>query len=629
MGSDALAECADQDLGQHRDVRELYLSYWSSIVDQSYDTLGNLVSSAPFPNLTVSAINARMFRSPLRTPPPIGTGTPAGRAAVPTYRLMPSQMVQLRAAIAAVNTIDMRDNDDDVTSRRVTLTATEAGALFPVVVATVYGNEPQPFITEVYATNAAVSPALGYVAVKLFNPYNFPLSLANYKFGTIARSSAVATSLIDFNRTIVEVIPDNPAAFWLPGTAPVIPAGGYVIITSGSNSYGLVTMPNVVTAPTGAAPPLTAGQVAMYTMSNLATALDKELVLVRPRRSYNPTTYGADGSPTAATGSTTHNPVSDFNETSITDMVPVDSYDLSGLPPVGTDIAIEWHYLRPSDPEQSTLDQQTSWHWVYPGHYRFSTVTTPNPFPLEDVTGSTTTLPPRLVDGTHRGKFPGHSFDLTVIPGRPATYADNQLWTMSLPYSPIATPQTNQAIYRDIPIRLNTPDSGGPNNPLHQTRNIAPAVEPNAFPFGGFARNGDILQVPFIGSYKLQTPAQVNTINFMEMNPVTMDSMMALSAAQMNWNETQTDTDTTTGNCDPIQKLLVSPAQVSKTWGGLPDGRPDHRLRADRIDQHGYHQRPGNFARPVAVSLRHEAARLPDGSVAAAGLFPRCRPGPG
>ena len=53
------------------------------------------------------------------------------------------------------------------------------------------------------------------------------------------------------------------------------------------------------------------------------------------------------------------------------------------------------------------------------------------------------------------------------------------------------------------------------------------AATGNQFPFGGFARNVDLLQVPFVGAYRItpfgQSPAQ----GFVEMNSVTMDSSLA------------------------------------------------------------------------------------------------------
>src|SRR5688500_1436188 len=44
-----------------------------------------------------------------------------------------------------------------------------------------------------------------------------------------------------------------------------------------------------------------------------------------------------------------------------------------------------------------------------------------------------------------------------------------------------------------------------------------------AFPFGGFARNGDVLHVPFIGAYRLL--ADVGGVpTLLEINPITMDA---------------------------------------------------------------------------------------------------------
>ena len=71
--------------------------------------------------------------------------------------------MKLRAALAAVNTIDARDSDHDVTARRIILQAMvqdTTTAHSPPVAATaqtvdvnIYGYEPQPFITEVFVSN--------------------------------------------------------------------------------------------------------------------------------------------------------------------------------------------------------------------------------------------------------------------------------------------------------------------------------------------------------------------------------------------------------------------------------------------------------------------------------------------
>src|SRR5207244_1687021 len=84
--------------------------------------------------------DAHMFRSPMRFP--------AAAAGAPVA-LSTSHMLLLRSAIAAINAIDLRDGDDDISSRQITLPNVDgAGTNY---LATVYGTERQPFITEVYA----------------------------------------------------------------------------------------------------------------------------------------------------------------------------------------------------------------------------------------------------------------------------------------------------------------------------------------------------------------------------------------------------------------------------------------------------------------------------------------------
>ena len=50
-------------------------------------------------------------------------------------------------------------------------------------------------------------------------------------------------------------------------------------------------------------------------------------------------------------------------------------------------------------------------------------------------------------------------------------------------------------VYHDTALELNNTDFPGPFK--------ATADGVNRFPFGGFARNGDILDVPFIGAYRV------------------------------------------------------------------------------------------------------------------------------
>ncbi len=61
----------------------------------------------------------------------------------------------------------------------------------------VYSNAPQPVISEVFActsvdgdTNAGKANPQGYVAIELYNPYPFTLTLKNWQLGLINRNAA-------------------------------------------------------------------------------------------------------------------------------------------------------------------------------------------------------------------------------------------------------------------------------------------------------------------------------------------------------------------------------------------------------------------------------------------------------
>ena len=74
--------------------------------------------------------------------------------------MRPDQVLVLRAAIAAANALELRD-DDVHASRRTSIAIPDdgrrrrrvAGDATPALTVRVYGTEPQPFITEVYADN--------------------------------------------------------------------------------------------------------------------------------------------------------------------------------------------------------------------------------------------------------------------------------------------------------------------------------------------------------------------------------------------------------------------------------------------------------------------------------------------
>ena len=79
------------------------------------------------------------------------------------------------------------------------------------------------------------------------------------------------------------------------------------------------------------------------------------------------------------------------------------------------------------------------------------------------------------------------------------------------------------ANYHDTIIQMSNVDFGGPNPPS----SVLPIS--SQLPLGGFPRNGDILQVTYIGSYRLSPLSSLGTPNppIYEIDPVTADSAMA------------------------------------------------------------------------------------------------------
>jgi len=523
---------------------QLWLAYWSVMAEQVQITNGAataLLARAPYPIPGA----ARMFRSPVRVPP-------AAAAPAPFY-LTPTQVMQLRAALAAVNTIDLRDSDDDVTSRVVHLTDPTGTAPLPDVIATVFGQERQPFITEVYATNAPVTQGSpgggggggnvtlqGYVAIELYNPYPVPMSMANYAFATVTRAVAAPKAITDLNSNVTQ-IPMGTDGPWEVGTAttPIIPAQGYIVIASNETPPAGIAMPaNVMPATPN--PPV--GQVNLYVLHNLVNVIANqtatqglELLLVKPRHYAMPSNKptiptpllpsGGQTTPTAATntlsGPTTPGVIQwNYNEgvqasLNPVEMVPVDSYDFTGLLPLAkpTNTPTEWLYVRPS-PGGAVGAQNYAWHFVYPGHYQLTGASG---------TGTGGTGTPRLIDGTYFATGLGTA----IAESSPPVGGNGPSTTIPFVPPPAgANPPAIKPGYVHIPIQVNNNDFAGPNAPR-----VSPGNETNAFPYGSFARNGDILEVPFIGSYRLAIVVNGN-LQVIEMSPVTMDSAMALSSQQ-------------------------------------------------------------------------------------------------
>ncbi len=89
------------------------------------------------------------------------------------------------AAQLAVNIIDLRDHDTDVT-------------VLPVGAATYYGCEAQPFISEIgfrINQNNANVPANNYFAIELYNPFDTDIPLGDFRLELRGQSGQVVASL--------------------------------------------------------------------------------------------------------------------------------------------------------------------------------------------------------------------------------------------------------------------------------------------------------------------------------------------------------------------------------------------------------------------------------------------------
>ncbi len=328
-----------------------------------------------------------MFRSPLREENYASAVSFDNK----TTRMDAYNVMLLRSALAAINTVDLRHQEYDaaatnkypheITSRTIQLQAYVNNAPEPVEVV-VYGNRPQLFITEVYAENENVvvtpAPAVpvrpkGYVAIELYNPYDFPMPLDNWQLGVMDRRPKTATPAQASPYPTMKIVPIT--GFSMPA-GKTVPAKGYVVLENYNG--GAADGTAAILRPPG----ITVSGTSIY-VKNLhevfadpATAGKNggELVILRPRR--------LDGT---LTKSTVANNI--YDETTATasppliqDLVPVDQFDFSGSitllstpPPAGASFTAI-HYARGSDNSASNASGQ-AWKFIYPGRYDGSKTT--------------------------------------------------------------------------------------------------------------------------------------------------------------------------------------------------------------------------------------------------------------
>ena len=433
-----------------------------------------------------------MFRSVLRGASPL---------VAPAVRLTASQMLKIRAALAAVNAIDARDGDDDVTSRRIILfdPTTPAGSTpVPQYDVEVFGTEAQPYLGAVYAHVDAVTPANNFVAMQFVNPFPQAITVnpaTGWRLGTVNRSGASLT----MTAAAGLVLP----SFTIPGRNATNGQPGLAVIEGGTRPVNYV-------APTPSA------TVTDTMVVGLESTIGSEVYLMKPRKSVGAaagTSVRAKPTGAAALYGEAYDEAAD-----ITDQVPVDSIDLSSLAPTDPLAPpVDYLHRRGTDPTA-----MAAWNFVYPGAYPVPPVAPQPPGPVGPAPPAAAVTTPWFVK-----LMPAAGANAPPDPAMGGYYGYSATVTAGDPTG--ATPTT--PTYDTVPLVLNAENMAGPNRLAGGT--MVPPPANRQFPFGGFARQGDMLAVPFIGAYRIRAldPATglplTSPQTFVEMNTVSMDSSLA------------------------------------------------------------------------------------------------------
>jgi hypothetical protein len=491
-------------------------------------------------------------------------------------RLDAEQMTLIRSAIAACNTIDLRDNDNDITAMTIDLGATQQYNLTdpanPInsnstaqrskLYARIYGTEKQLVISSVVVDRGAGGT---YVAVELFNPSDEPLKLDGYHLAVMNRGDSAAVSLAD-----AYVYVDNPAGSatainealmsngsnHAPTTDPtmILPPGsrgiaggitlapgGFVVIESDpgarpatvhppvASNPALPTVPtpltsNDVTTPDSVTPSQVIVGNPMPYLSQLASGdstfrLNRELVLLRTRRAdgiaYKDYDYTAGGTPAMEANSTYRRPTMNEDLTTVqglSTLVPVDGVDCRSLdqlpaptpapstarPAPATAPPAHYWYIRATTPFQRFTPDVDAWKCFYAGR-----TYEPRPLRISQkppvLTTPTATYMPQIepssapTTGTWAWQTSTAPPDITLGVYHPSTGT-------GLLVAPFAAPT--------IPIQNAKPYTQFDGVTAYNPTGTVPRTDmdhpPFQYPYGSpFARNGDILNVPFIGTYKI------------------------------------------------------------------------------------------------------------------------------
>lgn len=438
---------------------ELWRQYWNVIVEDP-------IASRPH---SIGGKLLRQFREMARWPRGIH-GSVFGASVPESHRAL------LRAALAAVNTIDLRDVDQDITTRKFSYNDPATGVSY---VYRVYGNEPQPFITEVvFYRDAAASPT-NYIGIELYNPTESTITMTNWRLAVMDRTNQ--TTITDANgNTLAVAAPleleliDHPPL----DTTPMVP-GGYKVIQSRVEPTvgGSDSATDTVLVP------------------DLDRAIGKELVLLRPISAGVPALPQTGKLTTAQLDN--YAPIDQFDMTEWTDKFDPQTAGFG-----------EWfHYMR----------NTAGWFCSFAGRYS----------------------PHR--PGNSGNPAPGEGGDTFERPDPEDPAFETQ------PLAPRRYEGIDENGSRTVPVAT----LGGPHGPMPKAtvsfsiplNSIGHIGPTGGYPRGGFARDGDILNVPFIGAYRFEVhpPAAGGGMfppledgQFWELNSIAMDAAMADDADELN-----------------------------------------------------------------------------------------------
>jgi hypothetical protein len=541
--------------------------------DSPYTTAGAWTTPPPpLPN-----VPWHMFRSVLRDP------TAPAAPTTPNTFMDPTNVMALRAALAAVNTLGLRDQSQNIISRTVWLTAYVAGAP-KVVEARVYSAAPNPVISEVFVnTNTSAGTITdtnagggqnpnGYIAIQLYNPYPAAINMSNWQIGMVNRATAGTYPNLQFTGAPLFTFPAGTSiqansymilenfnsgsgttdATYRPAnlTPTPAPSGPTTMPAAGAGQYPLGS----ATRPFTSSP--TVNNYTIYTpaLDPLIQAGGGEMVLLRPRRQDGTYTMNIAPNPISGAAPPTYDPMNIYNEgqpatPNLYDLVPVDSYDFTGIiaPSAAATTAFTWSYIRPTltNTNVNVPAGISPFEALHANQYSLFNGTTSRQTGTEILTETPALPDPTLVHAT--------SFDSVQTQGS---------FTNQFP-----------------PLQVYNAGMPGPNPTLAINASNPSPPGPQKFPYGGFARNGDMLNISYIGAYRLRVvdptvnpdpttnapfpPIAGNTeANFLELNSLPMDATLA------DDGDTTDDLYENVGRFCPVTSSLFTPTAPSADWYG-------------------------------------------------------------